>query len=120
MHRKLLIPYTVRGTNVVQTITQLVRSLLITSVPQKSLLFRDEGTDIRPLQPLAAGFSTHEPRPTAFGLQSGAMKTLHRFSMVLLVAGAIAGFLTHPLHAVTPPATPPSGEAPTKEEQAVM
>jgi hypothetical protein len=48
------------------------------------------------------------------------MKTLHRCSLGLLVAGAIAGFLIHPLHAVTPPATPPSGEAPTKEEQAVM
>jgi len=40
------------------------------------------------------------------------MKTLHRLSLVLLVAGAIAGFLIHPLHAVTPPGTP--------EEQAVM
>ena len=40
------------------------------------------------------------------------MKTLHRFPLVLLVAGAIAGFLIHPLHAVTPAVTP--------EEQAVM
>jgi hypothetical protein len=48
------------------------------------------------------------------------MKTLHRFSLILLLAGAIAGFLIHPLHAVTPPATPLAGEAPTKEEQAVL
>jgi Putative lumazine-binding len=48
------------------------------------------------------------------------MKILHRFPMVLLFTGVIAGFLIYPLHAVTPAATPPSGEAPTKEEQAVL
>jgi hypothetical protein len=40
------------------------------------------------------------------------MKTLHRFPLVLFVAGAIAGFLIYPLHAVTPAVTP--------EEQAVL
>ena len=40
------------------------------------------------------------------------MKIFHRFPLVLFFAGAIAGFLIHPLYAVTPAATP--------EEQAVL
>ena len=69
----------------------------------KSLLFRGE-------DPTPAAAAT--ALCSRWGLQSGAMKTLHRFSVVLLVAGAIAGFLIHPLHALAPAATP--------EEQAVL
>jgi hypothetical protein len=43
------------------------------------------------------------------------MKIFHRLPLVLLLAGATAaGFLVNSLHA----ATPPSAEAPTKDEQA--
>jgi hypothetical protein len=51
------------------------------------------------------------------GLQSGAMKIFHRLPLVLFLAGATAaGFLINSLHAAPPPST----EASTKEEQAVL
>jgi Putative lumazine-binding len=53
----------------------------------------------------------------ALGLQSRAMNIFHRLPLVLFLAGATgAGFLISSLHA----ATPPSAEASTKDDQAVL